>query len=521
MDWLIYGMVYLGSALMVYNIYSYVLYAKRLQEKEDWGKERSVLYVPIVLLVLFLIGYLVVGIFGKPDLVISGILFGGSIFVSIIFRLLQFITNRVQENEKLEAKLTAAEESNKARSAFMASVSHEMRTPMNAIIGLDLIALKNPSLHPETRRQLEKIGSSANQMMGLIENILDMNDIESGKLVLKNDTFSLHSLLGMINTTMLNKISERGIFYQYSIIGNIDDCYVGDQRKLRQVLLGILDNAVKFTPDSGNITFITEQIESTETRRTLRFIISDTGVGMDKEFQTKLFNIFSREHITSTDQYGGVGLSLAIAKNIVGLMEGSIEVLSDEGIGSTFTVTVKLGASDKRYEKPAEIQPAAAAVPEEDPCEACAESPAIQFDEKNTAPSENPHILVVEDIDLNAEIIMELLGMEDISSDRAENGQIAVEKFSESPEYYYDAILMDIRMPVMDGLEATRNIRAMQRSDAEAIPIIALSANASDEDIQNSLESGMDIHLSKPVDSDKLFETLKKLIGYYRENEQK
>ncbi|MBQ6481825.1 MAG: hypothetical protein IJI45_11965, partial [Anaerolineaceae bacterium] len=319
MNWLIYGMVYLGSALMVFNIYSYVQYARRLQEKKDWGKERLYLHIPIILLVLFLLGYLAVGIFGKPDLIISGILFGGSIFVFIIFQLIQFITQRVQENEHLEAELKAAEESTKTKNALLSSISHEMRTPMNAIIGLDFIARQRQDLHPETRRQLEKIDESARHLMALIDNILDMSDIDSGHIVIKQDTFSLIDLLENINVILRGQCIAKDLYYSYSVIGTLDDFYVGDQGKLRQVLLSLLDNAIKFT-ESGTITFLTEQIESAGNSRTLRFIINDTGNGINPEFLPKIFDKFTQEDTTSTDRYGGIGLSLAVTKNIVELM---------------------------------------------------------------------------------------------------------------------------------------------------------------------------------------------------------
>lgn len=534
MKWLIYGMVYLGSALMVFNIYSYVQYARRLQEKKDWGKERLYLHIPIILLVLFLLGYLAVGIFGKPDLIISGILFGGSIFVFIIFQLIQFITQRVQENEHLEAELKAAEESTKTKNALLSSISHEMRTPMNAIIGLDFIARQRPDLHPETRRQLEKIDESARHLMALIDNILDMSDIDSGHIVIKQDTFSLIDLLENINVILRGQCIAKDLYYSYSVIGSLDDFYVGDQGKLRQVLLSLLDNAVKFT-ESGTVTFLTEQIESTGNSRTLRFIINDTGNGIAPEFLPKIFDKFTQEDTTSTGRYGGIGLSLAVTKNIIELMDGTIKATSDKRIGSTFTVTVKLGASDRKASPKTQMQahPPMNVFVEKKPkgvilsadkapaleAEAAAEisdtKPAEPEQEKENTlaePAKETRILIVEDVDLNAEILSDLLEMEDFSSERAENGEIAVNMFKDSPQNYYDAILMDLRMPVMDGLDAARNIRALGRPDASSVPIIALTANASFDDRQNVIDAGMNSHLSKPIDSDLLFETLKKLI---------
>ena len=550
MDWLLDGMIFLGSALMVYNIYSYVRYAKNLQKKEDWGKERNILYIPIVLLVLFLLGYLAVGLFGKPDLVISGILFGGSIFVFLIFYLLQFITARVQKNEHLEAKLAAAEETGREKNRFLSNVSHEMRTPMNGIIGLDFIALKRPDLHPETRRQLVKIGENAEYLKTLINNILDMSDIDSGKIVLKQDTFSLKDLLEEINLMLRSQCSRKGLYYSYSVKGELNDFYVGDKGKVRQVLLSILGNAHKFTPAPGDIFFETEQIETNIYNSTLRFTITDTGIGMDPEYIPKIFNVFSRENDSNTDTYGGIGLGLTLTKKFVKLMNGDIDVASKKGEGSTFTVTIVLGSSDRKAE-PKDINAEINIIPELESGDGTAEQTAETDEAIKSVPdrmdsnafvsaaasqdepvpselksepfekdvnvsdrtqSEGVRVLIAEDIDLNAEILADLLEMEDIASDRAENGQESVRMFSESPENYYDAILMDLRMPVMDGVDAARNIRKLDRPDASTIPIIALTANASYDDRQNVIRAGMNSHLTKPIDSELLYETLSKLI---------
>ena len=493
MNWLIYGMVYLGSALMVYNIYSYVQFSRHLQEKKDWGKERNILYFPIILLVLFLLGYLAVGIFGKPDIIISGILFGGSIFVFIIFYLLQFITNRVQENEHLEAKVIAAEETSKSKSAFLSRVSHEMRTPMNAIIGLDTIALKNPDLQPETRDQLEKINLNAYHLLGLIDNVLEMNEIDSGQMVLKEDTFSLKKMLAVLNKLFQGDCIEKGLEYHTSVIGHLEETYIGDETRLKQVLFNTLSNAVKFTPAPGTVTFTTEQIMTDGNHCRVRFIISDTGIGISEEFMAKLYDPFAQEDMTMTNRYGGSGLGMAIVRNIIDKMGGEISVSSKKGSWSTFTITVPLKTA---------VQAEEAAVSED----------VVPAESEEEYSLQGSRVLIAEDIDLNAEILIDLLDMEEVSADRAENGEICVEKFSASPENYYDAILMDLRMPVMDGLDAARNIRALERPDAEKVPIIAVSANASELDRRNALNAGMNSHLSKPVDAEKLYETLEKLM---------
>lgn len=483
-DWLTRGMVYVGSALMVFNVYHYARFVRRLKEK--WDKSRLILYVPVILLVMFLIGYLAVGFLGKPDLIVSGILFGGSIFVLIIFIVLQKITEQVQENEHLEAQLQAMEYSNKTKNDFLSSMSHEMRTPLNAIIGLDTLLRKNRSLPQEAHDQAEKIDISAHHLLELINNILDMNQIGEGTLELHEEVFSLHETIEMVNAIVQNNCNEKGLDYQSSVVGDIDDYYVGDELKVKRVLINVLNNATKYTIPPGRVSFTVEQTEERGDNRVLRFTVQDTGIGMDKEFLPNLFFPFAQSDNSNTTQFGGSGLSLAVSSKMVALMHGDITVTSDKGVGSAFVITISLRASDRKKEEAVQSKP-----------------------EDETDVLQGKHILIVEDMEMNAEIMADLLEMEGMTSDWAENGRIAVEVFSEKPENTYDAILMDLRMPVMDGLEAARTIRSLDRADAKTVPILALTANAFEEDIRNSLEAGMNEHLAKPVDTDLLFNSLR------------
>ena len=490
-DWIIFGMVYAGSALMVFNIFRYLSYSRELQRKEKWGKERRILQIPIILLVLFLFGYLAIGIIGKPDLIISSILFGGSVFVFIIFGLLRRITSRIQENERLEADLRAAEEANRVKNNFLSSMSHEMRTPLNAIMGLDALALKNPALPQDARTQLEKVGISARHLLKLINNILDMNSIEEGALTLKEEEFSLRETLELANIITQNRCGEKGLAYESSIAASLDDYYVGDEMLLKRALFNVLENAVKFTHAPGAVSFIAEQTVSAGPDRALRFIIRDTGIGMDEALLSTMFSPFAKGDASTTDRYGGTGLGLALSKRIAEMMGGDITVASKKNEGSAFTVTVRLKASERKR------------APE------------------SAAPREitlaGLRVLIVEDIDLNAEIVADMLELEGVSSERAENGRIAVDKFSASAPDTYDAILMDLRMPVMDGLDAARVIRALDRPDAKTVPILALTANAFDEDVRKSLEAGMDAHMAKPVDPEILYENLRRLVSERKE----
>ena len=399
------------------------------------------------------------------------------------------IYSLVQKRErKTEIEKAVAEDASRAKTSFLSNMSHEIRTPMNAIIGLDNIALRNPDLQPETRDQLEKIGSSAKHLLGLINDILDMSRIESGRMVLKQEEFPFREFIGQINIMINGQCTDKGLDYECKVNGPVRDYYVGDDMKLKQVLINILGNSVKFTDPPGNVTLTVEQTEETEKTCTLRFVMQDTGIGMDAEFIPKLFEPFSQEDATATNRYGGSGLGMAITKNFVDMMNGEIRVESEKGKGSTFTVTVQLGRTDR----------------------------TAVAEEKTGVPEgmlEGRRVLMAEDVEQNAEILADLLDLEDVETERAENGEAAVRMFSGQPAGYYDAILMDVRMPVMDGLEATKAIRALDRPDAKTIPIIAMTANVFDEDVERSLAAGMNAHLSKPIEPDRLYETLARQIA--------
>ena len=404
-----------------------------------------------------------------------------------------------QQRQILKEALEKAEDANRAKTSFLSNMSHEIRTPMNAIIGLDNIALKDPGLAPQTREHLEKIGTSAKHLLGIINDILDMSRIESGRMELKEEAFSFQDFLEQIDVMIQGQCTLKGLRYECSVLGKTEDFYIGDEVKLKQVLINILGNAIKFTNAPGSVTLTVEQTAVFENHRSLRFVIQDTGIGMSKDYIPRIFEAFSQETKGASNKLGSTGLGMAITKSIVSMMNGDIAVESEKGVGSTFTVTVTLKSSDRREQQAQ--SPALSPSPDAAP-EGGQDSPTLA----------GKLVLVAEDMELNAEILMDLLEMEDISCEHAENGQVALELFSRHPAGYYDAILMDIRMPVMDGLEATRAIRALDRPDAKRLPIIAMTANAFDEDAQQSLQAGMNAHLSKPVEPEHLYQTLKKLI---------
>ncbi len=500
-----YILVYLGSALMVYNIYGFVRFVQSIQSNSSWGADKRVLYLPIVLLGLFLMGYLAVGIFGAPDLVIGGILFGGSIFVLTMYLLLSRITQRVIENERLKAELLAVEQSNQAKTAFLASMSHEMRTPLNVIIGLDSIALRDDDLPQRTRSQLEKINLSAHHLLDLINNVLDMNRFESGVLEAEHEDFCLHEALNQVSAITETLCEQKGLAYHYVVDEDVAEYCSGDQVLLKQVLLSILNNAVKFTDVPGEVRFSASVTSLDDATQMFSFVVADTGVGMEEGFLSHVFDAFTWEDDSTTNRFGGGGLSLAVAKRAVELMDGSIAVQSVKGEGSTFTVTIPLAVVEtpKDPDLSAPENPKATSEPD---------GPASDAQDQVEG-LDGKRVLIVEDVAENAEIVADLLDLEGALSERAENGQMAVQMVSQSDEWYYDALLMDLRMPIMDGLEATRRIRHLERQDAQSVPIVALTANAFQEDVQQSLDAGMDAHLAKPVDADLLFSTLERIIA--------
>lgn len=417
--------------------------------------------------------------------IIQMLLILGSLFI------LFDIYYAIQKREKqIEVEKLLAEKSSRAKTSFLSNMSHEIRTPMNAIIGLDNIALRNPDLQPQTREQLEKIGASANHLLGLINDILDMSRIESGRMALKHEEFMFKEFLEQINIIINGQCVDKGLDYHCHIAGDLDDYYVGDDMKIKQVMINILGNSVKFTEAPGDVTLTVEEVSREDDVATLRFSMADTGIGMDEEYIPTIFEAFSQEDAAATNKYGGSGLGMAITKNFVEMMNGDIDVQSEKGVGSTFTVTIQLGTSERKI-----LQ------------DVSTEEGEVSFD--NLA---GKRVLMAEDVDQNAEILEDLLDLEEIESEHAVNGQVAVDMFKDSEPGYYDAILMDVRMPVMDGLTATSTIRDLDREDAKTIPIIAMTANVFDEDVQKSLDAGMNVHLSKPIEPEKLYEAIARLI---------
>ena len=428
-------------------------------------------------------------VFYRPLIIILSLLGLFMLLEAIVFIVILY--NQSAKNLAL-ASAEEAQSASRAKSRFLSRMSHEIRTPINAIIGLNSIALRDESISPHTRDELNKIGASARHLLSIVNDILDMSRIESGRMELKEEKFSFRDFLDQICIIVGGQCEDKGLRFVCSEEGEFDEYYVGDNLKLKQVLINILGNSVKFTAPPGAITFTVTQSACTNDKAVFRFTMSDTGIGMDKEFIPRLFEAFSQEGTDNTSRYGGSGLGMAITKSFVEMMGGEIQVESEKGVGSTFTVTVTLG-------RLSEAEKAEMTAGED----ASADKPTL----------EGLHLLIVEDQEMNAEVLSDLLELENMSCEWAENGKRGVELFSRSGKGHFDAILMDMRMPVMDGLTATREIRKLGHPDARTIPIIALSANAFEEDVNQCLRAGMNVHLSKPVDIDLLKETLGELLA--------
>lgn len=530
-----------------------------------------------------------------------------------------------KQMEALTAALKAAQQANVAKSDFFSRMSHEIRTPMNAIIGMATIAAQSIGNNEQIEECISKIGISSRFLLSLINDILDMSRIESGKMFLNSAEIAMDEFLNGINSICFAQASTKNIEFECITNPSIEDYYVGDAMKLQQVLINILSNAIKFTKEGGKVTFSVREKSRREKDATLRFIINDTGIGMEEEFIERMFEPFTQESGGITSEYSGTGLGLAIAKSVVDMMNGKIVARSIKGVGTEFTVDVNLGTTlemqKRRMKKKPVFENLKTLVVDDDilVCEnavitleemgitaewvdsgqkaiervsdmwekkkyynmilidwkmpemdgvetarrirkivgeevtiiiitaydwmaieheakksgvnllmskpmmkstlvsafskALSDKESVeQEEEEEDFDFTGRRLLLVEDHPINIEVATMLLEEKGFEIESAENGLRAIEMFTGKIPGYYDAILMDIRMPIMDGLQATSNIRHMSNDDAKTVPIIAMTANAFEEDIDKSREAGMNAHLAKPIDPNKLYQTLDDLI---------
>ena len=421
----------------------------------------------------------------------------------IFFRYLKLFRNQVSELTRINAEMDAArkaaeqarkeaEQANAAKQEFLSSMSHDIRTPMNAIIGMTSLALDNTDDPKRVRDYLGKIALSSKHLLGLINDVLDISKIESGKMTLNVEPVSLREAMDSIVNIMQPQVTAKNQQFKAAAREILSENVCCDGVRLNQVLINLLGNAVKFTPEKGavQLTVYQEALPEDASRVRTHFLVSDTGIGMSKEYQKVIFESFSREDNTRVRKTEGSGLGMAITKCIVDAVGGTISVRSEQGRGSEFHVVLDL-------EK--------AAAP------AASEAADSAAERVNDVVLKGRRILLAEDNELNWEVARELLSILELELDWAENGEICVEKFRNSPAGHYDAIIMDVRMPVMDGYEATAAIRRLEREDAD-IPIIAMTADAFSEDIQRCLERGMNDHLAKPIDIQAVTFKLKKYL---------
>ena len=387
--------------------------------------------------------------------------------------------------------LQTAENANKAKTDFLSNMSHDIRTPMNAIIGITSLIRHDAGNKAKVIEYADKIDISSQHLLGIINDVLDMSKIEAGKTVFKYSDFSILDLVQELNTIFHTQIYEKQ--QTLTIIKeNIQHEWVnGDQVHLIQIFSNLLSNAVKYTQEGGEIQFFVEECETkSSVYAKYRFLVSDNGMGMSADFKDTIFDAFTRAESSLTNKIQGTGLGMAITKNLVEAMGGTIDVESELGQGSCFEVLMDL--------KIAEDRTVALAAQEE-------------TDKQDGNILQGMRFLCAEDNELNAEILTELLKIEGAECTICENGEEILKAFEQSAPGDYDMILMDVQMPVMNGYEATRAIRRSSHELAKTIPIIAMTANAFSEDIQHSLAAGMDAHISKPVEMKVLKKTIRNI----------
>lgn len=393
--------------------------------------------------------------------------------------------NSILEQESLKAKLNEEKNANSAKSEFLSRMSHDLRTPLNGIIGSSYLALNDDISREEVNDYLNKINQSGKYLLSLINDVLDMSKIESDKMELHPEPYTLSEFLDTVNSIIKEQCIEKDIDFDI-VCKEVDiKCVMLDRLRFNQIFLNLLSNSVKFTPKGGKIDLIIEHLSKDDDKIKKRFIVRDTGIGMSKEFLAHAFEPFTQEKAGDTSE--GTGLGLSIVYKIVELMNGRIYIESEPGKGTSVTVELEVDIVKDMEDK----------------------EEKTEFDLNKL---KGKRILIFEDNELNLMIAKTLLEQKGIDVQCAENGKIGVDMYLNKEPYYYDAVLMDIQMPVMNGLEACKKIRESDKEDCNVIPVIAMTANAFAEDIKCSIDAGMDEHLAKPIEPDILYKTIYKQI---------
>lgn len=436
--------------------------------------------------------------------------------------MLRRCTEEHKREEKYEKSIKQVEDENRLKTSFLFRMSHEIRTPLNGIVGMLTLAEDHLEPNDPAMDYLKKANELSGHLLELINDILDMSRIEAGKVELENRAFSLHALGDKLGDMFAETLENKGVSFAVYYEALDVDRVVGDELRISQVIINFLSNAVKFT-SRGEVTVTFRQMLIRDGKLDLMVRVHDTGIGMKPEFINRIFRPFEQEDASTTRRFGGTGLGMAISDQLVRLMGGQIVINSLPGVGSDFSVFLSLpiAEGDEAADAPAvtaQTDTAQISAGESSASDAVTEKNAAAANADGEKAADKPiRILLAEDNDINALIAVEILKKKGAEVDVAANGELAVKRFSEMPENYYDAILMDIQMPVMDGHEATRTIRALSRADAKSALIFALSADAFAEDERLSRESGMNGHFTKPINFDELWKTLGEELGH-REN---
>jgi len=417
----------------------------------------------------------------------------------VVVLLLMAIKDRqiaVQQNvqsQKIEEIAQKAESASNSKIEFLENMSHDIRTPINGILGMTAIALREPNVPAKVEYCLFKIDTASHHLLSLVNDVLDMSHIESGKTEIVHEAMDIRQTINNCVNIIQGKLADRSLNFITEFDQFKHPHVYGDELHLRQILMNILGNAEKFTPDGGKIYFRVKEKFTSSNKLVYFFEIEDTGCGMKPDFLAHIFEPFTQEgEGGARTQYAGTGLGMSITKKYVDMMNGKIAVKSEVGVGTIFTVGIPFDADTSAHAETAqEVMP----------------------DFSQASPLDGVKVLLVEDNELNREVAQALLQDQGMHVSAAVNGQNAVFLFKNNPPGTYDVILMDIMMPVMDGLEATRQIRAMERPDAKKIPIIAMTANAFEEDVRKSYDAGMNEHLSKPIIMENLIKVLSKFVG--------
>ena len=410
------------------------------------------------------------------------------IVMVILFMVFRLILDREQ---RTEGKKREAERSTRAKSTFLSNMSHDIRTPMNAIIGYTMLARKEKGLSPKTAEYLTKIETSSQHLLALINDVLDMSRIESGKIELEPKPVNIVKTMDEVRDMFLTQMETKGLHYTVKAVDIKNKWVMCDVSRLNRILLNLISNAFKFTPQGGNISVTLRQTGADAENGFFDLRVKDTGMGMSKEFAAKVFEAYERERTAAVDSIQGTGLGMAITKSLVDLMEGTIDVVTERGKGTEFIIRVSFPLAEEEPETEAETE---------------SKVPQLQSD------FNNKRILLVEDNVINREIAQMILMELGFKVETAEDGEVGLEKVKASSPGYYDGVLMDIQMPVMNGYEATKAIRALPDSELARIPIIAMTANVFAEDIQHVKDVGMDGHVAKPINIPDLVATLRKCL---------